>query len=126
MATGSKKAGNCLKDCSAHDAAMSKRPANKCDSAMPACIRKIELHGLVEQRQCLIDCLPRTPMQMRHGAQIVIVGSEAAGRLPPGALNLRPLELGGDRSDDACRDLILKLEDIVEPPFESIGPKVSA
>jgi len=26
--------------------------------------------------------------------------------------------------DDAVRDLILKLEEIVEPSFESIGPKV--
>jgi hypothetical protein len=83
----------------------------------------IEFHGLVEQRQRLIDRLPRPPMQVRHGAQIVIVGTEVAGRLPPGALDLRSLELGGDRSDDAGRNLILKLEDIVEPAFEPVGTK---
>jgi hypothetical protein len=36
-----KKGDNCLKGCSAYDAAMSKRPANRCANAMPACIRNI-------------------------------------------------------------------------------------
>src|SRR6266436_5101369 len=229
MATTAKKVGASLNDCSAHEEAASKRPANRCDSAIPACMRnisgssglkriarvrnsmaasgsprtvlrkpprnqaaaiqlagemgkrmsaprerdgvvlaqfhrearqsnafrdflrpighpaiylapemtpgrhcmggsklRIELHGLVEKRQRLVDRLPCSPMKVRHGAQIVIVGTEVAGRLPPGTLDLRPLELGGDCPDDAGRDLILKLEDIVEPPFESIGPKVGA
>ena len=65
-------------------------------------------------------------MQMRHGAQIIVVGTEVAGRLPPGTLDLRPLELGGNCPDDAVCDLILKLEDIVERSFESLGPKVGA
>ena len=42
------------------------------------------------------------------------------------ALDLRPLELGGDRADDAGRDLVLQFEDIVERPFEPIGPDVGA
>src|SRR5258708_34570900 len=87
---------------------------------------RIELHSFVEKRQGLLDCLPLPPLQMRHGAQIVVVGTEVAGRLPPGTLELRPLELGGDSPDDAVRDLILKLEDIVERSFESLGPKVGA
>ncbi|MEH2561920.1 hypothetical protein V1289_001547 [Bradyrhizobium sp. AZCC 2289] len=87
---------------------------------------RIELNGLVEQRQRLVDRRPCSPMKVRHGAQIVIVGIEISGRLPRGTLDLRPLELGGDRSDDAGRDLILKLEDIVECSCESIGPKVGA
>src|SRR5260370_16679467 len=65
-------------------------------------------------------------MQMRHGAQIIVVGTEVAGRLPPGTLDLRTLELGGNCPDDAVCDLILKLEDIVERSFESLGPKVGA
>src|SRR5262249_4814734 len=86
----------------------------------------IKLNGLVKQRQCQVDRFPRSTMQMRHGAQVGIVGTEAASRLPLCTLDLGPLELRGDRSDDAVRDLILKLEDIVEPSFEPVGPKVRA
>ena len=58
-------------------------------------------------------------MEMRHGAQVVVVGTEAANRPALGAFDLRPLKLGGDRPDDAGRDQILKIEDIVELSFES-------
>src|SRR6266516_7973529 len=87
---------------------------------------RIELHGLVEQRQRLVDCLPRSSMQVRHGTQVIVVCAEAASRFPPGALDLRSFKLGSDRSDDAGRDLVLKLENVVKRPFESFGPKVGA
>src|SRR5262249_7735761 len=87
---------------------------------------RIELHGRVEPRQRFVDRLPRPSMQVRHGTQIIVVRTKAASRFPPGAFNLRSFELGSDRSDDAGGDLILKLEDVVERPFESLGPKVGA
>src|SRR4030081_3649368 len=65
-------------------------------------------------------------MQIRHGAQIVIVGAEIAGRLSPRALDLRALELGGNCADDAGCDLVLQLEDVVEPSFKSLSPKMGA
>src|SRR5436305_6593207 len=65
-------------------------------------------------------------MEVRHGTQVIVLCAEAAGRFPPGALDLRSFELGSDRSDDADRDLVLKLENVVKRPFESFGPKVGA
>ena len=38
------------------------------------------------------------------------------------ALDLGPLELRRDRTDDGLGDLILQLENIVEPAFEALGP----
>ena len=61
-------------------------------------------------------------MQIRHAAQVVVVGVEAFRRLAPCALDLRPLELRGDCPDDARGQLILQLEDVVEGAFEAVGP----
>jgi hypothetical protein len=61
-------------------------------------------------------------MEMRHAAQVVVVGIKAFGWLALRALDLGPLELRRDRADDGLGDLILQLENIVEPAFEALGP----
>ncbi|MDH6235166.1 hypothetical protein M2281_005788 [Mesorhizobium soli] len=46
-------------------------------------------------------------MDVRHAAQIVVVGVEAFGWLAFRALDFGPLELRGDRADDGLGDLIV-------------------
>ena len=65
-------------------------------------------------------------MQVRHAAQIVVVGIEAFGRLALGALDLRALQLRRDRADDARGHLILQFEDVVERAFETVRPDMRA
>jgi hypothetical protein len=63
-------------------------------------------------------------MEVRHAAQIVVVGVEAFGWLALRALDLGPLELRRNRADDGLGDLILQLENIVERAFEALGPQM--
>ena len=42
------------------------------------------------------------------------------------ALDLGLLELRLDRADDACRDLVLQVEDVVELALEAIRPEMRA
>src|SRR3954454_12593472 len=86
----------------------------------------IQHDGLVKQRQRLIDRLPCPTMQIRHGAQIMIVGAEVTGWFSSRALDLRAFELRSYGADDAGCDLVLQLEDIVERSFKSLGPKMGA
>ena len=57
-------------------------------------------------------------------AQVEVVGIQTFGRLAFGAGDFRPLELRRDRGDDACGDLVLQFEDVVEGTLETVGPKV--
>ena len=63
-------------------------------------------------------------MEVRHAAQIVVVGVEAFGWLALRALDLGPLKLRRDRPDDGLGDLILQLENIVERAFKALGPEM--
>ena len=63
-------------------------------------------------------------MEVRHAAQIIVVGVQAFGWLALRALDLGPLELRRNRADDRLGDLILQLEDIVEGAFEALGPQM--
>ena len=85
---------------------------------------RIELDGFFKQTQRLGDGLPGSPMQVRHAAQIIVVGVEIFRRLALGALDLGALELRRDRADDARGDLVLQLEDIVEAAFEALRPQM--
>src|SRR5215475_8019824 len=62
----------------------------------------------------------------RHAAQIVVIGIEALGRLPPRALDLRLLQLARDRADDIRRHLVLELEDVAQRAFEPVPPEMPA
>ena len=67
---------------------------------------------------------PGSEMEIRHAAQIVVVGVEAFGRLALRAFDLRLLELRRDRADDARGDLVLQIEDVVEGAFEALRPEM--
>ena len=84
-------------------------------------VLRIELNCLVEQRQRLVDGLPGSLVQVRHPAQIVVVGIEAFGGLALCAFDLRPLQLSRDRTDHARGHLILQLEDVVYGAIETVG-----
>src|SRR6516225_8496630 len=77
---------------------------------------------VVELAERRVDRLPGSQMEVRHAAQIVVVGVEAFGWLALRALDLGPLELRRDRADDGLGDLILQLENIVERAFKALGP----
>ena len=66
--------------------------------SQPVCgsILGIELDRFVELALRFVDGLPGSEMQIRHAAQIVIVGAENFGRLPPRALDLDALQLRRD------------------------------
>src|SRR6202012_3009935 len=55
---------------------------------------------MVELAERQVDRLPGSQMEVRHAAEIVVVGVKAFGWLALRALNLGPLELRRDRADD--------------------------
>ena len=63
-------------------------------------------------------------MQVRHSAQVVVVGAEILRRLALGALDLGAFQLRRDRADDAGGDLVLQFEDVVEVAFEALRPQM--
>src|SRR5690606_29243611 len=65
-------------------------------------------------------------MHMGEPAQIAVVGIEARCRLRLRAFDLGQLYLRGNRAGDARGDLVLQLENVVQPSFETLRPKVSA
>src|SRR5215469_12761288 len=77
---------------------------------------------VVELAERRVDRLPGSQMEVRHAAQIVVVGVEVFGWLALRALDLGPLELRRDRADHGLGDLILQLENIVERAFEAPRP----
>ncbi|MNF62334.1 hypothetical protein D3C84_440130 [compost metagenome] len=87
---------------------------------------RIELGGLVEQRQRLLDGFPGSAVQFRRSAQVIVVGVQAFRGFALGALDFRPFELRRDRADDAFGDLILQFEDVVEHSFEAFRPDMRA
>ena len=87
---------------------------------------RIELDRLLEQRKRLGHVGRGSGSDVRQRPQIQVIGVQAVGRLLPGTLDFRPLELGRDRADDVRRHLILKLEDVLQRPIEPIGPDMSA
>ena len=71
--------------------------------AIGRCKFRIELDGLVEQAAAPPRLLrAASAVELRHAAQVIVVGVEAFGRLALGALDLRALQLRRDRADDAC------------------------
>src|SRR5262245_20157973 len=85
---------------------------------------RIELYCLRKQCKRLVDGLPRSPMQVRHSAQIIVVGVETFGWLALRASDLRSLQLRSDRADDALGDLILQIEDVIERAIETVCPEM--
>ncbi|MDT4825257.1 hypothetical protein FQZ97_585350 [compost metagenome] len=83
---------------------------------------RIELDGLVEQRQRLLDGFPGAVVQFRRSAQVIVVGVQAFRRFALGALDFRPFELWRDCANNAFGDLILQFEDVVEHALEALCP----
>ena len=67
--------------------------------------------------------LGRIAVKRRQPAQIDVVGRELA-RLHLGALDLGDLDLWGDRTDHARRDLVLQRKDLGQCALEAIGPQM--
>ena len=63
-------------------------------------------------------------MKARNPSQKIIVCIKALGRLVLRTLDLGLFHSGGDRSDDACGDLVLQLKDILQRSIEAICPEV--
>src|SRR6185312_16826027 len=58
------------------------------------------------------------------GAEIEIVSREIRAWAPGGARGLRGLQLRLDDAGHARRDLVLKLEHVLEQPLEAVGPEM--
>src|SRR5260370_30746665 len=63
-------------------------------------------------------------MHVRQAAQVKVVRSQAAGRLAFGAFDFRKLQLRCDRSDDACRDAVLKIKNVLKRAVEPVRPEM--
>ena len=87
---------------------------------------RIELDRPPEQAQRLDVRLALPFVNLGHSAEEVVVGVEARGRLAPGPLDLGPLELRGDGADHAGGQLVLELEDVLDPPLEAVRPEMRA
>src|SRR5262249_13600254 len=87
---------------------------------------RIERDRAVEQRQRFIDGRAGAQMEVRHSAQVIIIGIETLGGLALRTRDLGLFELRREGANHARRDLVLQVENIVERAFETVGPEVGA
>jgi hypothetical protein len=86
----------------------------------------IKFDGPVEQLEGFADAVAVPLIDVRHPAQKVIVGIETLGRLSLGTLDLCLLQLRRYGTDNARRDVVLEVENILKSAVKAIGPEVSA
>ena len=85
-------------------------------------ITGIQCDRLGRQPQSFFIAFPSHNKCLRQGAKEVIVCVQIGGRLAPRALDFRGSKFWLDRTNDAFRDLILQIEDIVESAVIPAGP----
>src|SRR5262249_55219521 len=85
---------------------------------------RIDLQRLTELAQRLVGSLPGSAIDVRPSAQVVVVGVEAVGRLALRTLELGLLQLRCDLAHDAHRDLVLQIEDVLQPAVKPLRPEM--
>src|SRR5215207_11360236 len=80
-----------------------------CAGGVSGCESRVQLNGSREQWHRPINTFSSILIEILSPTQIVIVGNEAFGRFALGALDLRSLQPGRDRANDARRDLVLQV-----------------
>src|SRR5260370_20528828 len=84
----------------------------------------LQLDRLAEQGQRFVRVLRHRGESVRQGAQIEVIGIEAVGPLAPRALDLGLTKRRLDHAGDGDRDLVLKVENVLEQAVESVGPEM--
>ena len=63
-------------------------------------------------------------MKACYPAQVAIVGIEALGRLVLRTLDFGLLQFRRDGAHNACRHLVLQIEDVVKRTFKAVRPEM--
>src|SRR5262249_51121168 len=89
-------------------------------------IGRIEFERALQQPNRLDQAVSGPLVFLRQRAQVKVVGLEALGRLPAGAVYFGEAQPRFDRTDDARRHPVLQIEDVVERAVEAVGPDMGA
>src|SRR5262249_47463613 len=82
----------------------------------------IELDRAIKHSQRFVVGLAVPAVNASHATEVVVVGVHAFRWLASGALDLGLLEPRSDGPYDMRGDLVLQIEDILEPAFEAVCP----
>src|SRR5438128_2082912 len=87
---------------------------------------RIQFDGVIQYA----DRLPGRAVGMLgeevQAADETLPGVEALRRLAPGPFDLRLLQLRRDRAEDAARDLVLQIENVLNRTIEAVRPEMRA
>ena len=87
---------------------------------------RVEVQRLVQQLDGRVGLRRRVGDHRRQCAQQIVIRVEAGRGLAPRALDLRPTQRRLKRAHHALCDAVLKIEYVLEPPIEAVGPQMRA